>query len=247
MKDFPRADNKRQWYGTHHSRPNLFVDGVVWNERGRTWYEERIHDSNHHGNTAYGNITSYTVQDCGPATPLPRRSPVIASAPTPNPEPRGPIVPPNAHGEAAPRDETVPFKPPSVQPRVPAPSHDSVPITTFANGEGVLIPVGVGKYTITMMLDTGASSMMLSNDVADALVRDGSAYSIGTRRFRMADGRVVEEPMIVVNEVRIGNHILHNVEASVMPGNDMLLGFSVVNQIGPFTINTRTNELVFGS
>jgi hypothetical protein len=48
----------------------------------------------------------------------------------------------------------------------------------------------------------------------------------------MADGRVVEEPMIVVNEVRIGNHILHNVEASVMPGNDMLLGFPVVNQIG---------------
>jgi predicted aspartyl protease len=134
-----------------------------------------------------------------------------------------------------------------VQPMVPTQSRDSVPITTFANGKGVSIPVGVGKYTITMMLDTGASSMLLSKDVADALVRDGSAHSIGTSKFQMADGRVVEEPMIVVNEVRIGNHILHNVEASVMPGNDMLLGFTVVNQIGPFKINTRTNELVFGS
>jgi predicted aspartyl protease len=133
-----------------------------------------------------------------------------------------------------------------VQPRVPDRSHDSVPIMPFANGQGVSIAVGVGKYTITMMLDTGASSMSLSKDVANVLVRDGSAYSIGTRTFRMADGRVVEEPMIVVNEVRIGNHILHNVEASV-GGNAMLLGFPVVNQIGPFTINTRTNELVFGS
>jgi hypothetical protein len=48
------------------------------------------------------------------------------------------------------------------------------------------------------------------------------------------------------NDVRIGNHILHNVGASVMPGNDMLLGFPLVNQIGPFTVNTRTNELLFG-
>jgi hypothetical protein len=158
MKDFPRADNKREWYGTHRSRSNLFVDGVVWNERGRTWYEERIRDSNYHGNTTYGNITSYTVQDCGRATPLPRSSPDIASGPIPNREPRGPIVPPNAHGEGAPRDETVPL--------------------TVERG-AAHIGVKLGTHAVTMTVDTGASVSTITPAIADQLIADGQAQYTG--------------------------------------------------------------------
>ena len=51
---------------------------------------------------------------------------------------------------------------------------------------------------------------------------------------------------IVINEVRVGSHVVRNVKASVTPNRtDMLLGFSVLKAIGPFMIDTRTNELIF--
>jgi hypothetical protein len=166
MKDLPRADNKRQWYGTHHSRPNLSVDGVVWNDRGRTWYEERIHDSNYRGNSPYGNITSYTVQDCGQAIPLPRS--IIAQALIPNQEPRGPTVPPSAHGEAATRVEVLPF-------------------TVFQGN--VYIKVNLGTHAVNMVVDTGAFASTITPAIADQLIADGQAQYTGKQtKLTFANG-----------------------------------------------------------
>jgi clan AA aspartic protease (TIGR02281 family) len=110
----------------------------------------------------------------------------------------------------------------------------------------VLIDVGMGRQVVNMMLDTGASTSAITDDVANALVRDGHARWLGTRKFKMADGSTTEALTLVINDVRIGSHVVRDVEASVVPnGTMMLLGFPVVNQIGPFMINTRTRELIF--
>jgi hypothetical protein len=45
-----------------------------------------------------------------------------------------------------------------------------------------------------------------------------------------------------IDEVRIGNHTIQNVVAMALKNDgdgEMLLGFTTLNQIGPFTIDTR--------
>jgi clan AA aspartic protease (TIGR02281 family) len=121
---------------------------------------------------------------------------------------------------------------------------DSVPFNVI-NGRAVTLNVSVGQHTVTMMLDTGASTTAITDEFANALVRDGHARWSGERKYQMADGFVISAPTLVINEVRLGTHVVHNVEASVTNGTLMLLGFSVVDQIGPFMINTRTRELIF--
>jgi|SRR6516162_1017341 clan AA aspartic protease (TIGR02281 family) len=135
---------------------------------------------------------------------------------------------------------------PPVSPSPPASltKRDSVPINVI-NGRAVTLNVSVGQHTVTMMLDTGASTTAITDEFANALVRDGHARWSGERKYQMADGFVISAPALVINEVRLGTHVVHNVEASVTNGTLMLLGFSVVDQIGPFMINTRTRELIF--
>ena len=61
----------------------------------------------------------------------------------------------------------------------------------------------------------------------------------------LADGSKVTMRSLIIREMRIGPHVVRNVRASVSSSQDMLLAFPVVNSIAPFTIDTRTRELVF--
>jgi len=109
-----------------------------------------------------------------------------------------------------------------------------------------MLNVGVGDQTVTMLLDTGATNSVVTGAVADLLVRSGHARWAGEEQYSLADGSVTTVQAIVINEVRVGSHVVRNVKASVTPNRtDMLLGFSVLKAIGPFMIDTRTNELIF--
>jgi hypothetical protein len=170
MKDFPRPDKKRQWHGTRNNNPNLFMDGVVFNERGRTWYEERLHDINQHSNRT-GDLTSYTVQDCGPATSLPNS--IIASAPTPSNPPRGPSLPPNTYGEV--EDEIIPLR---------------------INNDSAYVTVKLGAHTVTMLVDTGASLTKITPAMANQLISEGQAEYTGEHvTMNIADGSLLSHPM----------------------------------------------------
>jgi predicted aspartyl protease len=83
----------------------------------------------------------------------------------------------------------------------------------------VLIDVGMGSQVVKMMLDTGASTSAITDEVANTLVRNGHARWLGTRKFTMADGSPTEALALVINEVRIGSHVVREVEASVVSDN----------------------------
>jgi clan AA aspartic protease (TIGR02281 family) len=106
--------------------------------------------------------------------------------------------------------------------------------------------VGLGNQTVTMLLDTGATTSTVTEAVADALVRGGHARWTGEERYKMANGSVTSAMTILIREVRIGTHVVRDVKASVSPNHaEMLLGLSVLSAIGSFTIDTRTGELSF--
>jgi clan AA aspartic protease (TIGR02281 family) len=107
--------------------------------------------------------------------------------------------------------------------------------------------VGLGSGIVRMMLDTGATSSVIPQDVADSLLRRGEAHLWGYGTGTLADGRTVSQMVIMIDRVVVGSHVLTNVKASVSPlGGSALLGLDVVSSFGKFSIDKAAAELVFG-
>jgi hypothetical protein len=108
------------------------------------------------------------------------------------------------------------------------------------------LSVGLGDQVLTMVLDTGASSTLISNSLALSLLRDDQARLVGDARFTTASGEVVRAKEIIIKEVRIGNQIVRDVKAAAIPGDvDLLLGVDVLNAIGPYLIDSQNSQLIF--
>ena len=130
-------------------------------------------------------------------------------------------------------------------PTASAPVADSVPIYPTNNGTSAMIDVLLGVQPLRMLLDTGATTCLISGAIAARIVRDGYGVWQGTGRFKMADGTIRTLPTLLIREVRIGRHTIRSVPAGVSSTGEMLLAFPVVNAIAPFTIDTRARVLIF--
>jgi predicted aspartyl protease len=135
---------------------------------------------------------------------------------------------------------------PAVAPIVPAPTSsaiDKVPIT-FSKG-GAYVAVSIGTMPATMLVDTGATGMTVSETIADWLVANGQATNGSIDHVTLAGGVQKDFRGIDIGSVTVGDHVVRNVHAGVVPdGADMLLGLGVLAQVSPkFTINVATSTL----
>ena len=126
-----------------------------------------------------------------------------------------------------------------------APVEDSVPIYPTNNGTSAMIDVVLGVQPLRMLLDTGATTCLISEAIAARIVRDGYGVRQEAGRFKMADGTIRTLPTLLIREVQIGRHTILNVPAGVSSTGDVILAFPVVNAIAPFTIDTRARSLIF--
>jgi predicted aspartyl protease len=130
-------------------------------------------------------------------------------------------------------------------PTASAPVADSVPIYPTNNGTSAMIDVVLGIQPLRMLLDTGATTCLISEAIAARIVRDGYGVRQEAGRFKMADGTIRTLPTLLIREVRIGRHTIRSVPAGASSTGEMLLAFPVVNAIAPFTIDTRARVLIF--
>ena len=126
-----------------------------------------------------------------------------------------------------------------------APVEDSVPIYPTNSGASAMIDVVLGIQPLRMLLDTGATTCLISEAIAARIVRDGYGVRQEAGRFKMADGTIRTLPTLLIREVQIGRHTIRNVPAGVSSTGEMILAFPVVNAIAPFTIDTRASVLIF--
>jgi predicted aspartyl protease len=91
----------------------------------------------------------------------------------------------------------------------------------------VSVPVRFGYRNTTvdawLLLDTGASTTLISTDLADRLgiKPDNTQLSLS----QVADGRVVKSFRTHVDYMAVGPKMKHNAEVSIMPSNGTGLGF----------------------
>ena len=146
----------------------------------------------------------------GTITCLDKSAPVVANAPAPTAVP--PVVAPA----------------PAV-----ATALGSVPISF--NGMGAEVAVSVGTMPVTMVVDTGAQTLTVTETVANWLLSNGQATRGTTSdKFKVAGGEQKEFKSVEINTINVAGHELHKVHANVVPdGASMLLGLPILAGLTP--------------
>jgi clan AA aspartic protease (TIGR02281 family) len=116
-------------------------------------------------------------------------------------------------------------------------------------GGGYTIPGRVNDaVSLTFILDTGASDVLIPDEVARELEQAGKLERgdfIGTRTYVLADGSKVPSRRILLREVTVGGQTVSNVTASIgRPGSPPLLGQSFLSKFASWTLDNERNLLV---
>jgi clan AA aspartic protease (TIGR02281 family) len=130
-----------------------------------------------------------------------------------------------------------------------------------AVAETIQLRKHVGGYLVTgrindavsvdFVLDTGASDVLIPEEVAQALVRAGKLDRgdyLGTRTYVLADGSRVPSKRILLRQLTVGGQTVNNVTASIGRGRSQpLLGQSFLSKFPSWTLDNERHVLVLAS
>ena len=124
---------------------------------------------------------------------------------------------------------------------------DAVGIELFG-GARAYVQVGVGSQQMGMLIDTGASSMLIGPTMAQKLVNAGEAEIADRPLSKLPTARRRIDGSSSFMTCASGRTPSMTSRRSVNGDDDAdnLLGFPVLNHMGRFTIDTVSNLLIFG-
>jgi clan AA aspartic protease (TIGR02281 family) len=126
---------------------------------------------------------------------------------------------------------------------------ERIPLT---QSHGVfMVPVRINDaVTIPFVVDSGAGDLSVPEDVYKTLFRTGTITESDFREpgtYRMADGSMHVAQRLILHEVRVGDHAVKDVVASVAPDKaDPLLGQSFLGTLPGWAIDNTRHALVIG-
>jgi predicted aspartyl protease len=113
------------------------------------------------------------------------------------------------------------------------------------------VPVLInGILPLQFVLDSGAADVSLPADVFLTLLRTGTITGndyIGSGQYRLADGSTVQSDKFYIHELRVGNHFLQHIVASIEDvKSPLLLGQSFLKRFASVQIDNTQHVLVLG-
>ncbi len=111
------------------------------------------------------------------------------------------------------------------------------------------VDCSVNGLDLNMIFDTGASDVTISKVEADFMLKNDylSREDIkGKKFYQVADGGIAEGTVVTLKELKIGDAVLHNVDASVVKSQKapLLLGQSAMERFGTITIDNINSKLI---
>ena len=137
-----------------------------------------------------------------------------------------------------------------VELEAPAPEETITEIAFKRHPGGTFeIPCDINGLPLQMIFDTGAADVTISSVEASFMLKNGylSDKDIkGKRYYQVANGQISEGTIITLREVKVGDAVLHNVDASVVKSQQapLLLGQSAMERFGTITIDNQDNKLI---
>jgi len=105
-------------------------------------------------------------------------------------------------------------------------------VTLIADSQGHFVTIGaINGVTVRVLVDTGASLVSMSSTEAKRL---GINYTAGQKAFSSTANGVVPTYRVKIDEVRLGDVTLNNVDGMVHVGDSLpivLLGMSFLNRM----------------
>ena len=105
-------------------------------------------------------------------------------------------------------------------------------VTLIADNQGHFVAIGaINGITVRVLIDTGASLISMNSTEAKRL---GIDYIAGQKAFSSTANGVVPTYRVKINEVRLGDITLNNVDGMVHVGDNLpmvLLGMSFLNRM----------------
>jgi hypothetical protein len=182
-----------------------------------------------------------------PAAPTPVAAPPVYADPCQDPHyaTSARCAPaPAAQAAPAPATQAAPAPVASPPAKPAAPARDAVQLIPLNNA--LYLHVAIDGHDELMQLDTGANISTIKESLADSLVAAGEAKDMGTGEYVMANGVKSTHRNVVVQSLQLGSHRRGDVPMAVVSNDGMqLLGLSVLNSIGAFTVDSASNQLVF--
>jgi clan AA aspartic protease (TIGR02281 family) len=128
------------------------------------------------------------------------------------------------------------------------PEFEKVIIPLKVKGNVMRLNVELGDQKVAMVLDTGATSSLITASLALSLIQDDQARYVGDSKMGTASGQVVSTKEIIIKEMKLGSHVVRNVRAKVVSGDiDLLLGADFLKTLGPYAIDHENAQLFFAT
>lgn len=111
------------------------------------------------------------------------------------------------------------------------------------------VPCRLNDLPLKLTFDTGASTVSISSVEASFMLKNGYMKTEdikGRERFSTATGEIHDGTTIRLREIKIGDAVLRNVDASVVHNQQapLLLGQSVLERFGIITIDNINSKLI---
>lgn len=111
------------------------------------------------------------------------------------------------------------------------------------------IPCSVNGLPLRMIFDTGASNVTISSVEASFMLKNGYLTDNdvkGKKHYMTASGDIHEGTILRLKDVKLGDAVLKNIEASVVHSQKapLLLGQSVLEKFGTITIDNVNSKLL---
>jgi len=114
-------------------------------------------------------------------------------------------------------------------------------------GVFVLPAILNGGAETYFVVDSGAGNVQIPQEVAEELTRKGTlsqADFLGERTFVVADGRKLQQKLIRLRSIQVGNRSMENVLATVgAPHSQALLGQSLLRRLNWWKIDNVKNAI----
>ncbi len=110
------------------------------------------------------------------------------------------------------------------------------------------VPCKINELPFDFIFDTGASSISLSIEAANSLIKSGKLTKddiIGKTNLSIANGEIVEGVIVNIRDFEISGLKFKNIEAIITIGQNvpLLLGQSAIRKFGKFSIDYDQNIL----
>ena len=124
---------------------------------------------------------------------------------------------------------------------------ESIPLSV--QGGTFVVPVLInGQITLNFTIDSGAADVSIPADVVSTLMRTGTLQVsdfVGKKTYRLADGSSVPSVTFLIRSLKVGNHVLENVTASIASAQaDLLLGQSFLSRFYSWSIDNKRRVLL---